>query len=108
MYRDQFIQAIRDKQMIQLAFYSREDGGRVLTRKCAPMDYGPSRRAKEQNDRFHFWDFESDKKNHVLSLSPDQVQSIVVLSDTFQPGQFVTWDTRESRWFVARDWGQYS
>lgn len=104
---NEFIQAIRGRKMIQLQFYSKEDG-HILVRNCAPMDYGPSRRAHEKNDRFHLWDFESDQKNHVLSLSADQINSITVLGDTFNPDQFVTWDTNKSRWFVARDWGQYS
>lgn len=104
MYKDNFIQAIHEKQKVQLSFYSKEDG-HTLTRKCAPMDFGPSRRAKNKSDRYHLWDYESDTKNHVLSLFPDQVQDITVLDENFDPSEFVAW---EPNWFVPRDWGAYS
>jgi len=99
-----FINAIHSKSKIQLTFFSKEDQG-VLIRLCAPMDYGPSRRTKNQDDRFHFWDYESDKKNHVLSLLPNQVVSMTVLEENFEPEEFISWETN---WFVKRDWGVYS
>lgn len=99
-----FVQAIHDKKMIELAFFSKEDG-RILIRKCAPMDLGPSRRAHDQSDRIHVWDYESDTVNHTLSLKPEQISSIRVLDETFEPGDFVKWTPR---WFVRRNWGMYS
>jgi hypothetical protein len=105
--RSAFIQAIHDKQMIEIEFFSKEDGG-VLRRRCAPMDFGPSRRAHEKNDRFHIWDFDSDTKKHTLSLNPEQVKAINVLPEAFDPASFVTWNTQTSRWFVKRNWGNYS
>jgi hypothetical protein len=59
-------------------------------------------RAREKSDRFHLWDYESDTANHVLSLSPEQVTSITVLDETFEPGEFVKWKTT---WLVQRNWG---
>jgi len=105
--KDEFIAAIWAKQTVRLHFYSKEDGG-VLARKCAPMDYGPSRRATEKNNRYHLWDYESDTRVHTLSLNPDQIQSIEVLNEEFDPSSFVTWDLVKSPWFVSRDWGNYS
>lgn len=104
MSKTTFVQAIHDRKMIELAFFSKEDG-RVLIRKCAPMDYGPSRRAHDQSDRFHLWDYEGDKANHTLSLSPEQIVSITALNETFEPGDFVRW---RPNWFVQRNWGMYS
>ncbi len=101
---DQFIAAIRSKRLVRITFFSKEDQG-YLTRLCAPMDYGPSRRAKDQSDRYHLWDYESDEGSHVLSLLPSQVQSIEVLDEHFDPAEFVTWPTA---WFVSRDWGPHS
>ena len=66
------------------------------------MDYGPSRRAHNKDDRFHSWDFESDQKNHVLSLLPEQVVSI---EEKFDPADFVTW---QPNWFIERNWGVHS
>lgn len=69
------------------------------------MDYGPSRRAKDKSDRFHLWDYESDKKNHVLSLLPSQIIEIRSLDESFEPSEFITWNCN---WFYPRDWGEYS
>jgi hypothetical protein len=100
-----FIAAIHSKHKVRLTFYSKEDKG-PITRTCAPMDYGPSRRAiADKSDRFHFWDYDSDTGNHTLSLLPDQINLIEVLGDTFDPADFVTWSPN---WFVVRDWGEFS
>lgn len=102
--KEEFIAAIHGKNNVNLTFYSKEDSG-ILTRLCAPMDYGPSRRAHDKSDRFHLWDYESDQKNHVLSLLPDQIIDIAVLDETFNPAGFISWQTN---WFVSRNWDQYS
>ena len=102
-----FIDAIQAMKKVRLRFYSKEDGS-ILERTCAPMDYGPSRRAKQQNDRFHLWDYDSDTEMHTLSLNPDQVVDIAVLDEQFDPQGFITWDTKTSPWFVTRDWGTFS
>lgn len=102
--KDRFISAIHSKNKIRLTFNSKEDG-HALTRICAPMDFAPSSRAHNKSDRFHSWDYESDTRNHTLSLLPEQVISIEVLPETFNPADFVTWSTK---WVIQRDWGQYS
>lgn len=102
--KDTFVEAIKAKRKLRLTFYSKQDGHN-LTRTCAPMDYGPSRRTNHKKDRYHFWDYESDTKNHTLSLLPEQIVSIDILADKFEPSEFVTWETN---WFVSRDWGNFS
>ena len=99
-----FKNAIYSKNKIELTFYSKEDG-RPLKRLCAPMDFGPSRRAHDKSDRFHLWDYESDVKNHVLSLLPEQIVSMEVSGEKFDPEEFINWDVN---WFTPRDWGKYS
>ena len=99
-----FVGAIHSKNKVILTFHSKEDG-HSLTRTCAPMDYGPSTRAHNKSDRFHFWDYDSDTAKHTLSLLPEQVISIEVLPEKFDPAEFVTWQTN---WIVKRDWGTYS
>lgn len=103
MYED-FIKAIRGKNKIKLTFYSKEDND-ILKRTCAPMDYGPSRRAHDKSNRYHLWDYGSDQERHTLSLLPEQVVGIEVLEETFEPAEFITWD---ADWFIERDWGIYS
>jgi hypothetical protein len=102
-----FIGAIHSKNKILLTFFSKEDGSE-LVRTCAPMDFGPSRRAKDKQDRFHFWDYDSDTRSHTLSLLPQQIVKLEVLLDLFDPSEFVTWSTTTSCWFITRDWGAHS
>lgn len=104
MYKDRFIDAIHELTKITLTFQSKEDGRRI-TRLCAPMDYGPSRKAKNQDNRFHFWDYESDTRNHVLSLLPEQIVNMQFSNEKFEPSEFVTWNTN---WIIPRDWGGFS
>ena len=105
--KDAFIAAIHAKQKVLLTFHSKEDHG-TLVRTCAPMDFGPSRHASDKSDRFHFWDYDSDKKMHTLSLTPSQIVKIEVLDKKFSPAEFITWNVAANPWFVPRDWGEYS
>ena len=98
---DNFIKAIHDKTKIRLSFYSKQDGA-VLTRLCAPMDFGASRRAANKDDRYHLWDYESDTANHTLSLLPGQIVKMNFTDTAFDPSEFVTWTPN---WIIKRDWG---
>ena len=102
--QDSFINAIHSQNKVRVTFSSKEDG-RNLTRLCAPMDFGPSSRAHNKADRFHMWDYESDQRNHTLSLLPEQVLNIEIIDEKFQPGEFVTW---QPNWIIHRNWGAYS
>jgi len=100
-----FIDGIHALTKVNLTWFSQDDGI-TMTRKCAPMDYGPSRRNLKVNPpRYHFWDYESDEGPHTLSLTADQVGSISGTIESFSPADFVTWTTP---WIYPRDWGEYS
>lgn len=101
---DIFIESLHSLKKVKLTFYSKEDGHN-LTRLCAPMDIAISSRAKDKSLRFHFWDYESDKKNHTLSLLPNQIISIENTDLDFNPSDFITWNTN---WTIKRDWGVFS
>jgi len=105
--KDKFIKAIHDMSKIQLTFISVDDSSQK-TRICAPMDFGPSRKAKDQSDRYHFWDYSSDTKPHSMSILPSNIVGIELLQEKFDPSEFVTWDTHKSPWFVTRNWGTKS
>lgn len=105
--KENFIQAIRNKNKVRLTFYSKEDGAE-LERTCAPMDYGPSRRAHDKSDRYHLWDYDSDRQWHTLSLLPEQIVDLEILDELFDPAEFITWDVEKSPWYIKRDWGVYS
>jgi len=102
--RENFINAIHSKSKVKVTFFSREDG-RNLIHQCAPMDFGPSRELRNKADRFHLWDFESDKKSPILGLLIGQIVSIEVQDENFEPCEFITWPPN---WFIERDWGTYS
>jgi hypothetical protein len=99
-----FVDGIHKKLKVKLTFFSKEDG-QQLVRICAPMDFGPSSRAKVKVDRYHLWDYESDTGPHTLSLLPNQIKSIETTVEDFDPGEFVTWIPN---WIIERDWGQFS
>lgn len=100
-----FIEALETKQRVMLTFVSKEDGGAAQVRTCAPMDYGPRARAHDQSDCYHLHDYDSADGPHTLSLLPEQVVSIAVTDEAFDPGEFISWDTN---WHHPRDWGEYS
>ena len=103
MYQE-FIEAIHQKKKIRVTYFSKKDNA-TISRLCAPMDYGPHKRFPDKGDRFHVWDYEGSAGPHPAPLDPEQVQRIEVLDDTFDPADFVTWETD---WVIPRDWGQYS
>lgn len=102
--KDAFLAAIHSMTKLAVTFHSKQDG-MALRRVCAPMDFGPSRRARDQSDRFHLWDYESDEAPHVLSLRIEQVMGMETLVESFDPGEFVTWSPQ---WIVTRNWGTFS
>jgi len=101
-----FTASIHSKTKIHITFYSKQDGFNK-TRLCAPMDYGAKRQenTKDFRDKFHSWDYESGEGGHPLSLAQDQIISMEISEEIFDPAEFVTWPTR---WRIARDWGVYS
>lgn len=105
--KSEFIAAIHAKRKVRITFNSKEDGG-PITRVCAPMDYGPSKKFKDRIDRFHVWDYLPDggRKPHPISIEPSQVRSMVTLDETFNPGEFITWSIAQSPWHVQRNWDQ--
>lgn len=104
--KDSFITAIKAKKKVIVTFNSNKKG--TLVRTCAPMDYGPSSRFKDGLERYHFWDYFPDdgKAPHPLPLLHKNIQSLEVLEESFDPGEFVKWSP--TSWHVPRDWGQHS
>jgi hypothetical protein len=102
-----FISALHARMKVILTFHSQEDRSSLI-RTCAPMDFGPSRRVKDSMDRYHFWDFDSDKKSHTLSLKVEQIIVLELHAESFDPAEFITWDVGKFPWFVARDWQRFS
>lgn len=99
-----FFKAIHEKRLVKIQYNSKSKG--IIERVCVPLDYGPSKRSKDQSNKYHFLDLDSPDGAHVLPVSPDRLLRIELLNEYFNPEQYVTWDNIE--WFVPRDWGEKS
>ncbi|MGD1009958.1 MAG: hypothetical protein ABR951_07405 [Candidatus Aminicenantales bacterium] len=104
---DEFIKAIREKKKVRISFYSEQDQT-VLIKKCAPLDYGHRPDAKRKIDKYYLWDYEGEPRAHPLGLKPEQIETIKFLEESFNPSEFVKWNTTRKPWIVKRDWGIYS
>ncbi|MCX6344259.1 MAG: hypothetical protein NT018_04205 [Armatimonadetes bacterium] len=99
-----FVNAIHGKNKLIVTFFSKEDRSQ-LVRTCAPFDFAASTRAKDKTPRYHFWDYDSDKERHTLSLLSDQIIKMELINETFDPADIVKWSPT---WTLPRNWGQYS
>src|SRR5689334_3726052 len=104
---DDFKTAINGKRKILITFVAK-DGQRFIAHKCAPLDFGPNPNAKDKTSRFHAWDYESDAPQHEISLYPNHIQKVEILTETFDPKEVVAADLKANTWFYERDWGIYS
>jgi hypothetical protein len=95
--KKEFVDAIRDKKRVKVIFYSQEEK-RFLVRVCAPIDYGMDASVSPAAgaERLNFWDYEGKKEGqnagqaaHTLSLRADQVRSMNVLDEFFDPSELV-------------------
>jgi len=102
-YHDDFIEAINNKDVVSVTVNSQEKG--MIKRKCIPFDFGPSRRYKDGKERYHFYDLDSPDGSHNLSILPEQLMDLSILGEHFEPGEYVTWTPK---WYVSRDWGEFS
>lgn len=101
-----FLDAINQKKVIKIKFNAQEKG--VIERNCIPFDFGPWRRNVSPNpDRYHMYDLNSPDGKHNLSILPGQVVEIEIISQDFDPSDYITWKPPYN-WFIPRDWGIYS
>lgn len=97
------LEAINQMLIVRVTFNSHEKG--VISRTCIPFDFGPSRRYKDGLDRYHFYDLDSPEGSHNLSILPEQIASITLTGDNFDPSDYITWTPN---WIIKRNWGKYS
>lgn len=102
-----FAGAIRSRQIIIVKFRTKTSN-QILLRKCAPLDIAPSKRSKNKIFKFHLWDLESGKTNHILSLEPSQIIEWEITDEQFEPAKIVTWNVASAPWCVKRDWSTLS
>ncbi len=102
IYND-FVSAIAGTNLVELTFNSSSKG--IITRKCAPMDFGPWKHSRASEVRYHFIDLNSSQGAHPLSIKSDQILQLNVSDEKFKPENLVYW---VPEWHIARDWGIYS
>jgi hypothetical protein len=104
---EKFLEAIQEKKKILVTFFSQEDR-REISRLCAPLDFGPSRRngtvIDNGKNKYHFWDYESDTKQHTLPLISTKIRVIEVRNETFNPRIDFDFNIDNVNWFVPRNW----
>jgi len=105
MINAEFLKAIEDKKYVNVTFFSRKDRA-VVTKKFVPIDYGPSKKEKVPTDRYHFYSTDEAEGFHTVSVLPENLQSIEILYEHFDPAQYVTWTPIV--WSLKRNWGKYS
>ena len=106
MYNHQaFIKAIEEKKLVKVRFNSFEKG--VIERVCVPFDFVPSSRARNQENKYQFYDLNSPNGEHNLPLFPFQIVSINILQEVFDPAVYITWNAPYN-WKIRREWGIYS
>jgi hypothetical protein len=100
---NEFISAINSKNKVKVIFFSKEDNQNI-ERTCAPMDYGPSRRSHDQQNKYHFWDYDSDQTSHTLPLVADNISSVAILDEKFDPKSDFKFSIDSTQWFIPRNW----
>ena len=97
-----FLDAIGQKRLVRIEFYSHPDGGPV-DRECAPLDYGPMPGATDAPNRYWVWDPAATAGANPLGLLPDQIITLQVLGKDFDPASF---GLGPRSWLVPREWGE--
>jgi len=105
MLKENFIQAIHEKKLVEIKFVTKSDKS-TRVRKCVPFDFGYSTRDKNKVDKYQLYDLNSPNGKHNLALEPEQLITLSILNETFNPADYITWDT--INWTIRRDWGVYS
>ncbi|MCK4997154.1 hypothetical protein KAS08_02525 [Candidatus Pacearchaeota archaeon] len=101
-----FLYAIVNKKFVELTFKPKEKA--MVTRRCIPFDFGPSRRKLKVNpSKYHFYDLDSPERPHSLSILSEQIIKIKLLNESFDPVNYITWKPPYN-WFTKRDWGNCS
>lgn len=96
----QFLDAIQEKRLIRLTFYSVPDSG-TIDRECAPLDYGPAIGSDTLN-RYWVWDPAATAGANPIGLLPNQIVSAQVLGKDFDPAAL---GVLARGWSVPRNWG---
>lgn len=102
-----FLDALAAKRRVSLRFFSKKER-REMTRVCAPLDYGPLRGAEKPIAHYQLWDLEGKRKPLNIAVTAEDVRSVTMIDDTFDPAAIITWTFKPKAWHIERDWGEFS
>ena len=104
-----FIDALHEKKKLKVVFIALSDNQQRI-RTCAPLDYGTLKKVNDMRSKYQFWDYcDGGSSNpHFVALLPEQILSIELTGELFEPGDFIHWSIRSNPWQVSRNWEQYS
>src|SRR6478609_8103985 len=85
----QFLVAVQEKRKVRVRFYSRADSG-VLDRVCAAMEYGRGAEFPDGFHRYWLWNYAGASGSQLLSLLPQEIVELHVLTEVFDPAEFGT------------------
>ncbi len=95
-----FIEAIRERTMVRIEYYSKPDQG-VVNRECAPLDYGAATGNSDAMNLYWIWDYASPSASNPLGLAPEQIVKVDILGRTFDIGAL---NVSDRAWIIPRDW----
>lgn len=91
------------KEVLLVTYYAEKYSG-LVTQELLPLDYGPSRRMKSSENRYHFYSVRGTE-SHPVSLTPDKIVKLEQIHKKFDPSEIVYW---RPKWHIVRDWGIFS
>lgn len=101
-FHNVFLQAIHDKEILEITIDSKEKW--IIVRKCAPLDFWPHARFKDGTNRYMLYHFDT---KHPSPMLPEQIKNFKNTGEHFNPQDVITWEPPYN-WHITRDWGTYS
>ncbi len=99
----QFLDAIRERKLIRIVYYSQTDAGTV-DRECIPLNYGQELGSGDGVNRYWILDAAGTAGAKPLGLLSDRIVHVHVLGKTFDPE---TMPLDDHAWHVLSDRGKH-
>ena len=100
---DEFYSAIRDKHFVKIK-YRVIDG--EYEKDCIPFDYGIYRK-RPYNVCFHARTVNVEDGDYTLHIQPSDIIEIKKIDKQFNPSDYIDWEP-PFKWYIPRDWGNFS
>ena len=92
--KDVFIRAYKEKKKVLLTYFGGEYN-LSNTKLCVPIQYINSNSKLECDSYYFFWDEEAEVGDRLFGLSPEDIISLEVSDDNFNPNDYIIPDMSE-------------